>query len=114
MKKFTLILLIALLALTGFVFSTTLAQGQLQSVDVSIDSDAANQKFLETINKYQALSFSLDIFDRPDYKELRDFTTVISPEPVGRENPFAPLQGGAVNTGSGPNFSSVNSSSTKN
>ena len=57
-----------------------------------------DRSVIDTLLTLRAVSLSGTIFAEPAFTTLRDFGTQIIPEPVGRQNPFAPLQGRATST----------------
>ena len=57
-----------------------------------------DRSVIDTLLTLRAVSLSGTIFAEPAFTTLRDFGTQIIPEPVGRQNPFAPLQGRASST----------------
>ncbi len=63
-----------------------------ETVDTgSPSADTADRDLVETLLTLRAISLSGTIFSDPAFKALQDFGTPIVPEPVGRQNPFAPL-----------------------
>lgn len=54
---------------------------------------AADSDIVNTLLELRAVSLSGTIFSDPSFLRLKDFGSAIVPEPVGRPNPFAPLQG---------------------
>jgi hypothetical protein len=52
---------------------------------------SGDQSIVSTLLALQAITLSGTIFSDPAFSTLRDFTTAIVPEPVGRPDPFAPL-----------------------
>lgn len=49
------------------------------------------QEVVDTLRQLDAVKLDGGIFSEPAFSALRDFSTQIVPEPVGRPNPFAPL-----------------------
>lgn len=47
---------------------------------------------LDTLLQLRAIQLSGTIFTNPAFAALRDFRTDIVAEPIGRRNPFAPLE----------------------
>lgn len=43
------------------------------------------------LGRLQSLSLEASVFENPLFRSLVDFGIELSPEPVGRPNPFAPL-----------------------
>jgi hypothetical protein len=53
---------------------------------------AANQEFISLFSKLRRIDLDTSIFEDEYYNSLIDFSRPISVEPVGRDNPFAPVQ----------------------
>lgn len=51
---------------------------------------------LNLLNQVRSLKIDTALFTDPTFVSLRDYSVAITPEPVGRPNPFAPLPGEAV------------------
>jgi hypothetical protein len=58
-------------------------------------SSPADQNLLSTLLALRAVKLDATIFSNPAFMSLKDFSTKIIPEPVGRTNPFAPLPSSA-------------------
>lgn len=58
--------------------------------------DSADQQLVSTLLTLRAVTLNGSIFNDPAFKVLQDFSTTIVPEPVGRDNPFAPLNSTAA------------------
>jgi hypothetical protein len=54
------------------------------------EARAAQQQLISLLRDLRAIKLDLSVFEDPRFRSLTDFTPVIEPEPVGRENPFAP------------------------
>jgi hypothetical protein len=52
---------------------------------------SADQELVSTLLTLRAVALAGTIFQDPAFKYLRDFGTTIVAEPIGRQNPFAPL-----------------------
>lgn len=66
---------------TGTTITTQSTEGQ----------SAGDQALVATLLQLRAVKLDGGILSDPVYKSLQDYSTAIIPEPVGRENPFAPL-----------------------
>ena len=53
---------------------------------------AADQNLVSTLLALRAVKLDGAVFSEPSFQSLQDFSTQIVSEPVGRANPFAPLQ----------------------
>lgn len=49
------------------------------------------QEVVDILRQLDAVKLDGTIFSEPAFVSLKDFSTQIVPEPVGRQNPFAPL-----------------------
>jgi len=82
----------------GFIWygmSERQSEGLLTS-DSSLSSgataqNAAERELLNTLLELRAIRLDGEIFSDPSFNALRDFSTDIVSEPIGRRNPFAPL-----------------------
>lgn len=52
----------------------------------------ANQQFIALFGRLQRVEFETGILEDPQFVGLVDFSQPITPEPIGRSNPFAPTQ----------------------
>ncbi len=59
--------------------------------DGSPTASTEDRELVETLLTLRAITLSGTIFSDPAFKVLQDFGTTIIPEPVGRQNPFAPI-----------------------
>lgn len=104
MKKSLLLMLGVGVAIAGVVWfsfmrdrtPTALLQTEEIGAVNAIDSDV-----VPVLLQLRAVSLSGTIFTDPAFVQLRDFGSQITPEPVGRPNPFAPVQS-ATSTGTAP------------
>ena len=90
--------------LSGIVIVIVLAgiawymlSGSSPSPDSVLTSESAAQippeaqELVETLLTLRAVTLQGTIFSNPSFQVLKDFSTPIIPEPIGRPNPFAPL-----------------------
>ncbi len=54
-------------------------------------SPQGTDQLVQSLLALQSVTLSGTIFSDPSFQVLKDFTTPITPEPVGRPDPFAPL-----------------------
>jgi len=64
---------------------------------------AVERELLNTLLELRAIRLDGEIFSDPAFNALRDFSTEIVSEPIGRRNPFAPLGEPGVSPGAGGN-----------
>ena len=50
-------------------------------------------EILDLLAKIQGLKIDAAFFADPAYRSLSDYTQQVAPQPVGRDNPFAPIPG---------------------
>jgi hypothetical protein len=67
------------------LLTTTTPSGQ------NVQEKNADQEIIGTLLALRAVTLSGTIFNDASFMSLQDFGTMIVPEPIGRENPFAPL-----------------------
>lgn len=56
-----------------------------------IPTQNSDQEIIGTLLALRAVTLSGTIFSEPGFASLQDFGTAIVSEPIGRQNPFAPL-----------------------
>ncbi len=87
------------LAIAGVVWYSFLRDKQpaplLQTTDLTTAS-AVDGDLVATLLQLRAVSLSGTIFTDPAFMSLKDNGKEIIPEPVGRQNPFAPLNAAAA------------------
>jgi hypothetical protein len=90
----TLIIIVLVCAVGGYWYFSGQSDtdAPLTAVAPSGDNPAQSQ-FQALVSQLQPISFSTDIFTDPRFNALVDLTTPITPESVGRIDPFAPIQG---------------------
>ena len=64
---------------------------KLLETDDLTEASEVDGEIVSTLLELRAVSLSSTIFSDPAFMQLKDFETEIVPEPVGRPNPFAPL-----------------------
>ena len=62
----------------------------------TVSGNAPGDDLVSTLLTLRTVSLSGTIFSDPLFTTFKDFTTQITPEPVGRPNPFAPLSQNAI------------------
>ena len=72
---------------------------------------AEAQQLIQSLAALRAVELDGAIFSNPAFRALRDFSTPITPEPVGRENPFAPLSTSEMGSSAAPRPAQVGVSS---
>lgn len=62
---------------------------------------------LSLLNQMKSLHIDTSLFSDPAYEALVDYSVAIQPEPVGRPDPFAPVNGVSNPFGSEPRAQNV-------
>lgn len=97
-KNVKIILAVLVVGVLGFLAYSFLnkapeaavtTQGGLSSEGVQ-ESGAVGQRLMATLETIRTLKLDKSIVASPAFTSLKDFSTEISPLPVGRDNPFAP------------------------
>lgn len=98
-KKIIIWVVVVLILIAGFIvfrnrgddgdFLTTSGGSEDEIVS---GANVIGTEIIEALNQIDALKLDTSIFDDPVFTRLRDKSQPIPPEPVGRDNPFAPLE----------------------
>ena len=77
----------------GFLGYSLFSKGSSTELDSTTSSETGvpGQDILTLVEKLKNISISQTIFSSPLFNNLIDFSNPISPEPVGRANPFSPI-----------------------
>ncbi|MES2213555.1 MAG: hypothetical protein V4473_01800 [Patescibacteria group bacterium] len=81
------------------VFSTSssdIAEGDTPAV---LQDSGPAKEILNAVDKFKNVSIDPEIFTSDLFKNLKDFTSIVTPEQRGRSNPFAVF--GAINSTTG-------------
>ena len=93
------------LILAGFVWYGFSGSSQptslLTTQNAGGSSDSMEKDLVATLLALRSVSLSGTIFSDTTFRGLRDFSTQIVPEPMGRPDPFAPISGGSVSSETG-------------
>ncbi|HEX8994292.1 MAG TPA: hypothetical protein VF803_03505 [Candidatus Paceibacterota bacterium] len=65
---------------------------------VTNQGNTAGQSLITALSQLRNVSLDSKIFSDPVFMSLSDFGVTITPQPVGRTDPFAPLTGVASST----------------
>ena len=84
-----------------WVFSSGPQDDALLATEGPAGGGIVDKDLVGTLLQLRAVSLGGTIFSDPAFIELQDFGTQIIPEPVGRENPFAPTSYRSTSTRSG-------------
>jgi hypothetical protein len=100
MGKTKLIIIIAVIAIIGFVVYAVFIKADPEIDSILSESSTKKDKvevlgkdILRAINQIQTLNLDKSIFQDPVLNSLIDNSQEISPLPVGRDNPFEPIGG---------------------
>lgn len=66
----------------------------LETEDFTGAASASEKDLVATLLQLRTVTLEGSIFGDPAFQSLQDFGSQIIPEPVGRPNPFAPLNSG--------------------
>lgn len=95
LKKYkSIILIVVIIGIGGSLYmiyfnndkEISLISSSPSSVDSVIEKD-----LLALLNSIRLIKLDGSIFSDPAFNSLEDFSQVIDPEPIGRNNPFAPV-----------------------
>jgi hypothetical protein len=95
------ILVVAVLVAAAFYAYTYFSGGdENQAVLVTTPQEEIGADLLEILTNLQTLKLDDSLFASPTFRNLKNFQVELTPEPVGRDNPFAPYSGGAASNNS--------------
>ena len=84
------IIIIIILAFFGYRFLFP-SEEPLTTTDVSSTAEVLGQDLLSELNRLKNLSrINQSIFVNPVFVNLQNTSAIITPRPVGRDNPFLP------------------------
>lgn len=91
----TLFLIIASLVVAGGIYwyFFTGSPAEEGSLSTGSSQSQAQAQFETLIGELGPISFDLTILSDPRFNALVDLATPITPEPLGRKDPFAPIPG---------------------
>jgi hypothetical protein len=102
-KILTALIALVVFGLGWYVLSGGSSSPATLTTTVATGGSAADKNLVSTLLALRAVKLDGTIFSDPGFTSLKDFSTQIVPEPVGRPNPFAPL----------PSSASASASSTR-
>jgi hypothetical protein len=82
---------LTVLILVGIWYGLTSSTAPAPILQTDNAVSASDQDLVATLLTLRAVTLSGTIFSDPVFMSLHDFGVQIQPEPVGRDNPFAPL-----------------------
>lgn len=88
--------IIGLIVIAGLGYYLFLMQQDenvtLESQNTVGEARLASARFIRELNAIQSLEISTNLFSDPRFRSLVDFSRPVLPLPVGRDNPFAPVE----------------------
>ena len=91
-KTLLIILVIVIVAFIGYtiIFNPGEDAGVLTSKNITTRGGGDNQLLLLLVN-LRSITLDDSLFRDPAFRDLIDFGQQLTPEPTGRQNPFAPV-----------------------
>jgi len=93
-NKHKIIVILIVIVLAFVVYSFFFAGEEEELLDVTTAENAvsaADQGLIVLLQQLQGLKLEESLFSSDIFMSLTDFGQDIAPQPVGRDNPFAPL-----------------------
>ncbi len=87
-QNLLMILGIVLIAALGYYLMTQRSATGLQGSMPNSQIAAESSTFLRRLNDLKSITLDGSVFSNPRFRILVDFSEPITPEPVGRTNPF--------------------------
>ncbi len=109
LRENKIIIALIVLVVAGIIIysiSSTDANNNLLSANsASTANNVDDRELLKLLTDMQTIRLDGRIFESTAYLSLQDFSRSIVPEPVGREDPFAPLEDTSVTISGGEDLS---------
>lgn len=93
LKKFIIIAIVVVLVMVAYRF---LVVREPEPDLVGTSTPEVGRELLALLVSLQSISLDGEIFERSDFRSLRDFGVAIPEESLGRRNPFAPIGVGNI------------------
>ena len=95
-----ILLIIVGLIIAGLAWYGLTSGGESTTLLTSetVSDQGPDRDLVSTLLALRAVKLDASIFTDPAFASLKDFSTQIIPEPIGRPNPFAPLSSSVVPT----------------
>lgn len=104
-KKIKISIIVAIIVIAGLFayrfFFVRVDEEALTSTSSSANAEVGRE-VLETLETLETINLDSSVFEREDFRNLKDFSVEIVPDPLGRRNPFAPIGEGNINEGVSP------------
>jgi hypothetical protein len=66
-------------------------EGALTTTGSQNAASAAEREIVSLLRQLEAVELDATLFNDPVFRQLQDFSRTIDPQPIGRNNPFAPF-----------------------
>lgn len=93
-KVLTSLVIVAIFGLGYFAYSSLANTTSATSV-----ASPVSQELLIALSNLHTIELNGSVFSDPSFQSLNDFGVTIPLQPVGRRNPFQPLTGAPVSSG---------------
>ncbi len=92
-KNKILIIALVIVVVVGFyIFKSVKPKEEPLTTVQSGATGGISQEIIIELNRLKALrNIDDSIFKNPTFTSLRDYTQAVVPQPIGRNNPFAPI-----------------------
>jgi hypothetical protein len=103
-NKATVIIIIIGLGFLVFYSSSKSPEEDITTTITLANTDTGEREMLELFTDMKTIRLDSRIFENDTYVNLQDFSRDIIAEPVGRQDPFAPLENTSVHITGGENL----------
>ncbi len=95
-KIISIIIVVLIAGIAWYTLSGSSSDTAVLTSETSAVAPAGAQDLVDSLLALRAVTLDGTIFGNTAFQVLRDLTTPITAEPVGRANPFAPLGAGSA------------------
>ena len=110
-KVIVAVSVLIILALSWFTFSKPKTQDDSIMKYDNPDLSATDKKILETLSSVGNIDIDPQVLEDPAFRLLQDRSRQITEEPIGRANPFAPIDPNAILEAQSTSLNTENNSS---
>lgn len=91
--KHKIVILLIGVGVAGVAWFAMTSSGPAPLLSTEVIGGGPDQELVETLLALRSVKLDGTIFSEPAFTLLQDYSQPIIQEPVGRDNPFAPLEG---------------------
>ncbi len=104
-KKIIITAVVVLIGLLMYALSSSKPETDIITTIEATNTETGEREMLKLLTDMKTIRLDGKIFENEVYVNLQDFSRNVIEEPIGRQDPFAPLKDTAVNLSGGEDLS---------